>query len=86
MIFLESWPDLISPLKQAMSKQDLLGIERAAHAIKGSVSNFGADRAKEKALILETQARNGQKEGLEATFQELKDEVEAFKTQLEGLV
>ena len=37
-------------------------------------------------MALETQARNGQKEGLEEVFQKLRDKVEAFKIQLEDLV
>jgi HPt (histidine-containing phosphotransfer) domain-containing protein len=52
-LFLETCPALLSAVEDAISRNDAQAIRRAAHTLKGSVSNFGAPKVVECALELE---------------------------------
>jgi CheY-like chemotaxis protein/HPt (histidine-containing phosphotransfer) domain-containing protein len=58
-IFLEEAPRLISGVEDALASGDRHRIERAAHAIKGTVGSFAAKRAFEAARSVEDAAREG---------------------------
>jgi two-component system, sensor histidine kinase and response regulator len=58
-IFLSEYPGLIEEIASAVAKWDSKQLERAAHSLKGSVANFGAQGATEAAYRLETIGRNG---------------------------
>ncbi len=60
-IYLEDTPKRIDEMKEALAKGDLVGFTRAAHTIKGSSANVGAQVLKAVAERLEYQSR---KEGL----------------------
>lgn len=55
-LFLEDCPGMFERLDEALRLEDGERIWRAAHAIKGSVSNFGAESAASLAARLETAA------------------------------
>jgi HPt (histidine-containing phosphotransfer) domain-containing protein len=59
-IFLEDYPSLIREIKAAIEAGDAKRLEVAAHTLKGSVANFGAQDAIEAALRLEQLGRNRQ--------------------------
>ena len=59
-IFLEEYPALIGEIQAAVVSGDLKRLERAAHSLKGSVANFGAQTATDAAYRLETIGRKGQ--------------------------
>jgi len=52
-LFLEESPRLLDDLWGALAASDAEGVRRAAHALKGSVSNFEAPRATAAAAALE---------------------------------
>ena len=52
-IFLTEYPRLIDEIRSAVDSRDAKRLERAAHSLKGSVSNFGAQAATEAAYRLE---------------------------------
>ena len=56
-IFLEEYPALVTEIEAAVALRDAKRLERAAHSLKGSVSNFGADAATQAAYRLETIGR-----------------------------
>jgi signal transduction histidine kinase/DNA-binding response OmpR family regulator len=56
-IFLENLPTQIEQIEQAIKNKDAKNLEISAHAIKGSVANFGANQAQEFALELEEMGR-----------------------------
>src|SRR5712692_6510593 len=56
-LFLEEYPELLARLAAAVSDHDAQTVERAAHSIKGSVANFGAQSAFQAALELEQMGR-----------------------------
>ena len=59
-IFLEEYPALIDEIQAAVSGRDARRLERAAHSLKGSVANFGAQAATQAAYRLETLGRRGE--------------------------
>jgi HPt (histidine-containing phosphotransfer) domain-containing protein len=58
-IFAEDAPKLLNEIRTAISAGDTRSLERAAHTLKGSVANFGAEPAREAAFLLEMLGRSG---------------------------
>jgi HPt (histidine-containing phosphotransfer) domain-containing protein len=56
-IFLEEYPILLTEIRRCIVAADATALERAAHSLKGSVSNFGALAATRSAYTLEVIAR-----------------------------
>jgi two-component system, sensor histidine kinase and response regulator len=56
-LFRQSYPKLLSQLREAMSRGDAESVERAAHTLKGSIGNFGGAAAAEAAFRLEKMGR-----------------------------
>src|SRR3954463_15698749 len=59
-IFLAECPTLIGEIQEAVVSGEAKRLERAAHALKGSVSNFGALSATQAAHRLEVIGRRGE--------------------------
>jgi len=58
----EDGPAILDEIRRSVSEGDAEGLQRSAHAYKGMISNFCADRATEAALSLQhmgAQARLG---------------------------
>jgi two-component system sensor histidine kinase/response regulator len=55
-LFLKTYPKLLDEIRRAIERQDALALERAAHTLKGSVSNFVAREAFLAATELENMA------------------------------
>ena len=58
VLFQEDLPGRVAALKNALALRDCPSFERAAHAIKGMVSNFAIGPAYDKASELELMARS----------------------------
>ena len=58
-LFLDDYPNSVAEIEQALAIGDPRGVERGAHTLKGSVSNFGADSVVETALALELAGHQG---------------------------
>jgi two-component system sensor histidine kinase/response regulator len=58
-MFLEECPKLMKGIRQAFGRQDASGLERAAHALKGSLGDIVAPQAFEAARNFEQTARQG---------------------------
>ncbi len=83
-LFLEEMPRHASAIGEALSRHDARSLERAAHALKGSIGNFGAQRAFDAALELETLARGGDLAPAKGAWQTLECELEYLKPILAG--
>jgi HPt (histidine-containing phosphotransfer) domain-containing protein len=79
-LFFDETPGLLSAIQESIASHDAKALERAAHALKGSVGNFGAQGASHAALRLEVMGRGGDFTHVEEAYAELKKEV----TRLEG--
>jgi two-component system, sensor histidine kinase and response regulator len=85
-IFLDEYPALIEEIRSALDVLDAKGIERAAHSLKGSVANFGAQAATQAAFRLETLGRKGQLDEAPRAFDDLLWELQQLHPALLALV
>src|SRR5258706_16276107 len=60
VLFIEECPRAIAEIQDAVARGDAAKLENAAHALKGSVANFGARNAVEAAFSLERMGRANQ--------------------------
>ena len=60
ILFVEDCPRALAEIRDAVARGDAAKLENAAHALKGSVANFGAHSAVEAAFRLEQMGRAGQ--------------------------
>ena len=58
-MYLQDTPQRLTEMDQALSAKDAPTFARAAHTIKGSSSNFGANRLSKVAQALEHQGKAG---------------------------
>jgi HPt (histidine-containing phosphotransfer) domain-containing protein len=58
-IFVETYPEDLKALHEAIDEGDSENIRKAAHRMKGSISNFGKYQAFETARSMEYKAREG---------------------------
>jgi HPt (histidine-containing phosphotransfer) domain-containing protein len=84
-LFLESAPRLMRELKKALGGRDDKALERAAHALKGAVANFGARSAMDAALRMEQRAQKGDLAGARAAWAPLEKEMTRLKKALARL-
>ncbi len=63
VLFAEECPRRMGDIREAISRQDAVALERAAHSLRGSVSNFCAPSAVAAAGELERMGREGVLEG-----------------------
>ncbi|MCA8942490.1 MAG: Hpt domain-containing protein [Planctomycetes bacterium] len=61
-IFLDDGPTKIQAIQQGLRDDDLEAVERAAHSLKGSSGNLGANELMETAEALQNASRNGEVE------------------------
>ncbi|MEJ2009047.1 MAG: response regulator [Acidobacteriota bacterium] len=76
-------PAALDELRTSVESKDATGIERRAHKLKGSLSNFGADEAVQAASRLETLARDGDLEPTGDVFRNLENEVGRVLAEIE---
>lgn len=71
-IFLTDTPKQLTQLDEALARQDAALVIRAAHTIKGSSGNFGAEPFAAVAKQIESEAKTGNLAGAVALVPELK--------------
>lgn len=84
-LFLDECPRLMTEIQQAIEAGDSRRMERAAHSLKGSVANFGAEPVVKAALDLETMGRAGDLARADQGFLELSRHLEKLQPQLASL-
>ena len=77
-IFIDECPRMLERLRGAVASGSADEVRRAAHALKGSVSNFVDDGPTATASELETMGRNGQLDGTPAVLDRLEQEIVAL--------
>jgi CheY-like chemotaxis protein len=77
-IFVADSPLLLQQVLDAAARQDAVGLARAAHKLKGTVSVFGSQSATEAALVLETMGRVHDWGHADEALARLKQEVQAL--------
>ncbi|HXH50010.1 MAG TPA: response regulator [Terriglobia bacterium] len=84
-IFANEAPATLEKLRSAVELKDAPAIERAAHTLKGSVGNFGADAAVQASLKLEVMARQGDLKHAKETFRSIEQEIQRVLAAIETL-
>jgi signal transduction histidine kinase/DNA-binding response OmpR family regulator len=85
-IFWEECPRLLAEINAASLSGDGKALERAAHRLKGSVSNFGASTATDLALKLEMMGRSRDLAGAGETVAGLGEELERLQEALDDFM
>ena len=86
MLFLDDCPKLLAAIRAAAERGDALGMEQAAHKLKGSIANFAAPAAFDAALRLEVMGRGGHLERATEALGQLASALEQLKPLLLDLV
>ena len=82
-ILLDSLPDLSAAVAEAAEGKQASALERSAHALRGALSTFSADKAIEAARTLESMGRAGDRlEGCDRAHAALQAELVALKAYL----
>ena len=83
-LFLETYPELLSEIENAVSRNDAAALGRAAHTMKGAVANFGAKAAVDQAKALEMMGKAGDLVSAAAATQSLRALMEKLVPELES--
>jgi HPt (histidine-containing phosphotransfer) domain-containing protein len=81
-LYVEDEPGLLAEIDRAIEGGDADGVRRAAHTLKGAVSNFCAPAAQAAALELETAGRAGVLDGAPAALARLRDVLDKVRAEL----
>src|SRR5256712_231047 len=81
-LFLQDYPRLLAAMREAVARGDAKSLERAAHTLKGAVSNFAAPAATAAALRLEQMGRQANLTQAEEAFAALEAELDRLKSLL----
>jgi two-component system sensor histidine kinase/response regulator len=71
ILFINECPSALSQIQEAISARDPAKLENAAHALKGSVANFGARDAVDAAFRLEQMGRSNEMTEAQTTLRKL---------------
>ena len=85
-IFLEDTPQRLLELRESLSTGDRLRFTRAAHSIKGSASNLGANQLRGISDILEQQSKNNGLINVDTLIAQLEAAFVVTKIELERIV
>lgn len=83
--FLADCPERLAELRAAVTARNSDQIASGSHALRGSVSTFGAKNAVEAAQVLESMVRQGKVEGVDEAFSVLERELALVTSSLEKI-
>lgn len=81
-IFVDECPRMLDRLRTAADQRSADEVRRAAHALKGSLSNFIDGAPTSTAFELETMGREGRLEEIAPTLERLQSELDALTARL----
>ena len=81
-LFVEDAPHLLEAIRVAIASGEGAALHRAAHSLKGSVANFGAEEAVKAAFQLEQIGKSNCLDGATDVFSSLKNEIETVSDAL----
>ena len=85
LLFIEECPRALAEIQEAVAGGDAAKLENAAHALKGSVANFGARDAVATAFCLEQMGRANQLSEAEGILPKLESALSAVCMELATL-
>lgn len=84
-LFLHECPKFISHLEKAVSEIDVVAITRTAHTLKSSAGYLGAEKLSSVAATMEEEGRNNTVDHFQRLLEELKNDWEELKPQIERM-
>ena len=84
-LFLDECPKLVSDVRLAVARKDAAALDRTAHTLKGSASNFSPGAAA-AATKLESMGRSGNLADADEAFTVLEEEISRLVPALAALV
>ncbi len=81
--FVSDMPSHISRLRECLARDDINGVERLAHTIKGAAANVGAEAMSKTALNIEKAGKEGKIDAAVAILSRLEDQFRLFQIKLE---
>jgi HPt (histidine-containing phosphotransfer) domain-containing protein len=84
-LFLDDYPKVLAEIRAAAARGDSPGIEHAAHGLKGSVANFGAQAAVDAAFRLEQMGLARDLTGVREAIDTLARALDALHPELKAL-
>lgn len=85
-MFVGKKDDLLAKIKEAMDEQDAEEACCAAHAFKGAVNHFAAERCRQLAQMIETRASEGLLEGLAVNYGKLVSAADTLEEELRQII
>lgn len=85
-IFNTDGPVLLNQMAVMINDQDTAAVQRAAHSLKGLMSNFGATDCCQMAQQIETSCKVGDLENVKLLQRKLSPEVENLSVELNGFL
>lgn len=79
-------PSLLSQVREAVAAGDAPGAARAAHALKGMISNFCASEAHASALRLEKMGKDGDLASAGPALAAMDEQLAALTAELTGFI
>ncbi len=83
--FREDCPKMMATIRKTLSARDKSSLADAAHALKGSVGNFGPTAAFDTAKQIEMTARGGTLDGCRELYSKLEDEIASLLPALQDI-
>jgi len=84
--FLRDTPKRITAIQKSLKQNDSETLASVAHALKGTVSIFGANKARDHLQKLQDMGRAGKFVGVARVCEQLKEEITELETELIGYV
>jgi two-component system sensor histidine kinase/response regulator len=85
VMFLQDYPRLLAEARSSIQIGDGVGLERAAHTLKGRLAFFGIDKGRERALELEMIGRKNELAFAEQRLAEFESEIASILPEFESL-
>jgi HPt (histidine-containing phosphotransfer) domain-containing protein len=84
-LFIQDYPRLRDEARKSIQQCDPSSLERAAHTLKGRLSFFGIQKAREQAIALETIGRTGDLSCAKQVLADVETEMESVLFDLESI-
>lgn len=85
-MFEEEYPQLLDGVRTGLRAGNGTAINAAAHQLKGLLAQFGADRARDAAFLVETAGRAGELKQAGEAFTELERLMEKLLPELRAMI
>lgn len=85
-VYLESTPETVLKLEQAVASKTLATVQSQAHSLKGSSANIGANDLSMLSAELEQKAKNNDAQNIDALLTQIKAESQSVEQALKDYI